>query len=140
VKKKAAGKLKTGTSGAAINNKTKTPVTGCKYGCKHGGLLELVQMIPKWTKHPLKEGEYLHKKECKDCKKSVREMFERSKGKGIFYYCHMDNKVADLSFDDREMETTACACILCLPCDYKRDEKKKMASGKTTRSSRRGRE
>jgi hypothetical protein len=50
VKKKAAGKPKTGTSGAAINNKTKTPVAGCKYGCKHGGLLELVQMIPKWTK------------------------------------------------------------------------------------------
>jgi hypothetical protein len=138
-KKKAAGKQKTGTSGAAINNKTKRPVARCKYGCKHGGLLELVQMIPKCTKHHLKEGEYLHKKECKDCKKSVREIFERSNGKRIFYYCHMDNKVANLSFDDPEMETTACACTLCLPCYYKRDEKKKLASGKTTRFSRRGR-
>jgi hypothetical protein len=99
VKKKAAGKPKTGTSGTAINNKTKTPVAGCKYGCKHRGLLELVQMIPK----------YLHRKECKECRKSVWEMFERSRGKGIFYYCHMDNKVANLSFDDPELETTACA-------------------------------
>jgi hypothetical protein len=82
VRKKAAGKPKTGTSGTAINNKTKTPVAGCKYGCKHSGLLELVQIVHKRTKHSLKEGECLHKKECKDCKKSVREMFERSKGKG----------------------------------------------------------
>jgi hypothetical protein len=111
VKKKAAGKPKTGTSGAAINNKTKTPVAGCKYGCKHRGLLELVQMIPKWTKHHMKEGEYLHKKECKDCKKSVWEMFERSRGKGIFYYCHIDNNVAGWSSDDPEMDASCVYCV-----------------------------
>jgi hypothetical protein len=125
----------------AINNKTKAPVAGCKYGgCKkHSGLLELVQIIPKWTKYHLEIGNYLHDKQYKDCKEWIDDSFGKSKGKGIFYYCHMDNKVADLSFDDWEQETTACACILCLPCYYKRDEKKKMASGKTTRSSGRGR-
>jgi hypothetical protein len=37
----------------------------------------------------------------------------------------MDKKVADLSFDDQEQGTTACACILCILCYYEREEKKK---------------
>jgi hypothetical protein len=127
------------SAGVAINNKTKAPVVGCKYGCKHGGLLALVQMIPEWAKHHLEKGKYFHDKQCKDCKESIGDLFRKSKGKGIFYYCHVDNKVANLRFDDREQETTACACILlCLPCYYKRDEMKKLASGKSTRSSGRG--
>ena len=139
VKKRAAGKHKTVKSGVAIDNKAKTSVVRCEYGCKHGGLIELVQMIPKWTKYHLEKGNYFHKKHCKDCKESIGDMFGESTGKGIFYYCHMDNKVADLSFDDQEKGTTACACILCIPCYYKREEKKKMVSGKSTRSSGRGR-
>jgi hypothetical protein len=133
VRKKAAGKHKPVKSGLAINNKKTAQVW-----VQARGLLELVQMIPKWTKYHLEEGNYFHQKQCKDCKESIGELFDKSKEKGIFYYCHMDNKVADLSFDDQEQQTTACACVLCLTCYYNREEKKKLASGKCTRSSGRG--
>jgi hypothetical protein len=125
VKKKAAGKHKTVKLGMAIENKARTLVVRCEYGCKHGGLIELVQMIPKWTKLHLEKGNYFQEKHFKDCKESIGDMFGESNGKGIFYYCHMDNKVADLSFDDHEQRTTACACILFILCYYKREEKKK---------------
>jgi hypothetical protein len=124
---------------AQTNTAKLWPVIACKYGCQHGGLLELVQMIPKNTKYHLGRGNYFHNKSCKDCNGSIGDMFEKSKNKAIFYYCHMDNKVFDLRDDDLEKEATACACILCLPCYYRRDENKKLVSGKSTRSSGRGR-
>jgi hypothetical protein len=126
-------------SGPAIKKKTKTPLVGCKYGCRHGGLLDLVQMIPKWMTYHLEKGNYFEDKQCKDCNKTVDDLFGKAKGKGIFYYCQMNNKVADLSFDEQEKETRACACILCLQCYYKRYEKKKSASGRSTRLPGRGR-
>jgi hypothetical protein len=101
------------------------PVIGCIYGCQHGGLLELVQMIPKHTKYHLESGNYFHNKHCRDCSESIGDLFVKSKNKGIFYYCHTDNKVADLCDDDLEQEATACACILCLTCYYKREATKK---------------
>jgi hypothetical protein len=135
----AASKHEKVGSDPAIEKKSKMPVEVCKYGCQHGGLLELVQVIPKWTKYHLESGNYFHDKQCKDYNKSIDDLFGKSKGKGIFYYCHIDNKVADFSDDEQEMEITACACILCLLCYYSRDEKKKLASGKSTRSSGRHR-
>jgi len=135
----ATSKHKRVGSDPALKKKTKTPKEECIYGCIHGGLLELVQMIPKWTKYHLGNGNYFHDKQCKDCNGSIHDLFDKSKGKGIFYYCHMDNQVADFSDDEQEMETTACGCILCISCYYKRDEKKKLASGKSTRSSGRRR-
>jgi hypothetical protein len=129
---KAASKQKAVKSGPAIS------MVGCKYGCRHGGLLEFVQMIPKYTKYHSEEVNYFHDKQCKDCEEPIGDLFGIKGKRDIFYYCHMDNKVAKMSFDDQEKETPACTCILCLPCYYKRDEKKKMASEKSTRSSGRG--
>jgi hypothetical protein len=111
------------------------PGSTCEYGCHHGGLVELLQMIPKDTKYHLESGNYFHQKKCRDCKEWVGDLFGKSRSRAIFYYCHMDNKVADLNDDDHEKEATACACILCLPCYYKREENKKGASGKSTRTS-----
>jgi hypothetical protein len=79
-KKKAAGKHKTVKLGVAIENNAKTPVVRCKYRCKQGGLIELVQMIPKWTKFHLEKGNYFHEKHCKDCKESIGDMFGESNG------------------------------------------------------------
>ena len=123
---KKATKKKSVKSDHAINGKKVMPVIKCKYGCRHGGLLELVQMIPMYTKYHLERGNYFDDKQCKDCNESIGDLFGKSKGKAIFYYCHIDNKVADFSDDEQEMETTACACTLCLMCYYNRDKKKKI--------------
>ena len=139
VRHQAADKRKAVKSMPTINTKTMSKGTPCKYGCHHGGLVELLQMIPKHTKYHLESGNYFHQKSCKDCNESIRDLFEKSKSKGIYYYCHMDNKVADLRDDDQEKEASACACILCLPCYYLREEHKTLATGKSTRSSGRGR-
>ena len=135
----AARKRKAVKSAPIVKDKKVSSVLACKYGCHHGGLVELIQMIPKHTKYHLERGNYFHGKRCKDCKASIGELSGKTKSKGIFYYCHMDNKVADLSDDDQEKEATACACILCLTCYYSREAKKQLATGKLTRSSGRGR-
>jgi hypothetical protein len=71
---------KRATSAPAESNiTTLSLVIACKYGCQHGGLLELVQMIPKNTKYHLGRGNYFHNKSCKDCNGSIGDMFEKIK-------------------------------------------------------------
>jgi hypothetical protein len=112
----------------------------CKYGCTHGGLVEMLQMPIYATKHCLQKGNYLHKKKCFDCKQSIEAIFEKSKNKAVFYYCQADYNVAELDDDNKAEAQEPCACILCLTCYFKRETTKNATTGKTTRSSgRRGR-
>jgi hypothetical protein len=115
-----------------------TAVLACNYGCAHGGLVTMQQMQPYDTKHYLGEGKYLHKKNCKDCKKSLAALFEHSKQKTVFYYCQVDYNLTELTDDDAKAETP-CATILCIECYFARETKKNETAGTTRRSSARGR-
>ena len=119
------------------NMGTAEPV--CTYGCTHGGLVGLKQMMPYDTKFCLEKGNYFHSKCCVDCNASIAEVFGASKNKALVYYCPIDYNVDNLSDDNAAIADTPCACILCITCYIGREEKKTATSGKGTRSSRRGR-
>jgi hypothetical protein len=111
----------------------------CKYGCCHGGLLDLVQMASGNTKHALKTGNFFYGKTCADCTMPIAELFATSKNKALFYYCTVDFNVAELDND----ATVSCApkpcdCILCITCYFARDTRKQASNGPAMRSSRRG--
>jgi hypothetical protein len=118
---------------------TKKTLPMCNYGCSHGGLVELKQMMPHETKYYLEKGNYFHCKSCKDCSVSIEQLFKKSKEKGLLYYCTDDFRRAELDEENAEFATTPCACILCIPCYFSRDTKKNEAAGTATRSSGRGR-
>ena len=98
----------------------------CKYGCSHGGLIELLQMSPGDTRHYLEHGKYLHKKDCLDCKTNIGELFmaAKTKSKFLLYYCQVDYNGAELDDDSDELKAVACACVLCVPCYFGREKKK----------------
>jgi hypothetical protein len=110
----------------------------CNYGCVHGGLVALLQMAPYDTKYGLKQGNYMHGKNCRDCEKGIGDLFESSKNKALFYYCVEDYKVAELEDANSSIASKACSCILCITCYYKREAKKNETRGGARRSSGRG--
>jgi hypothetical protein len=114
----------------------------CTYGCKHGGIIALLQMQPESTRHYLKEGNFFHNKACVDCKALIDPLFLKSKRKTLFYYCQVDFNVSNLDDDNTAIAAQSCDCILCLECYFKRSEKKEGETGVATgasgrRSSRR---
>jgi hypothetical protein len=113
----------------------------CRYGCSHGGLIEMLQMTPMDTKHYLAPGNYLHGKACLDCNKNLGDMFVAAKNKSRFllYYCQVDYNAFELHDDNADLKTTPCACVLCVPCYFGRETKKDETSGAANRSSGRGR-
>jgi hypothetical protein len=127
------------TQDAEVTKQVKTKVLSCKYGCKHGGLLNMQQMQPYDTRHYLGEGMYLHKKNCLDCKHNLGALFKTSKMKAVFYYCQVDYNVKELTDDNKAKADSPCACILCIECYFSRETKKNTTMGKTNRSSSRGR-
>ena len=114
------------------------PLPVCTYGCSHGGLVGLKQMMPYDTKFCLEKGNYFDSKCCVDCKKSIAAVFESTKNKALLYYCPIDYNVHNLRDDNDAVAETHCACILCIACYFGREGKKTAAAGKGTRSSRRG--
>jgi hypothetical protein len=110
----------------------------CTYGCVHGGLVALLQMAPYDTKYGLKQGNYMHGKNCVDCDKAIGELFDLSNSKALFYYCVEDYKVAELEDANTDIASKACGCILCITCYYKREAKKNSTRGGARRSSGRG--
>jgi hypothetical protein len=125
---------KTITHATVVNNE---PV--CGYGCRHGGLVGLKQMAQYDTKYCLEKGNYFDSKCCVDCKTSIAEVFAASKNRALLYYCPLDYNIHNLQEDNSAVADTPCACILCIACYFRREEKKQAASGKVTRSSGRGR-
>jgi hypothetical protein len=111
----------------------------CTYGCAHGGLVGLKQMMPYDTKFYLEKGNYLDSKCCIDCTTSIATVFQASKNKALLYYCPIDYNVDNLQDDNTAVADAPCSCILCITCYFAREEKKTAASGKATRSSGRGR-
>jgi hypothetical protein len=114
-------------------------VQACKYGCAHGGLVEMKQMQPYDTKHYLGNGKYLHNKKCKDCNESIAALFNTSKRKAIFYYCQVDYNVEELTDESKTKAESPCASILCVGCYFQRDTNKSTTEGKPRRTSNRGR-
>ena len=110
----------------------------CGYGCKHSGLVELKQMMPYDTRFCLEKGNYFDSKCCIDCKTSIASVFKASKQKAVIYYCPVDYNVSNLQDENAAIAESPCACILCITCYFEREAKKTVASGKTTRTSRRG--
>lgn len=109
----------------------------CRYGCKHIGWVELLQMTTNDTKHYLGEGNFFDRKSCTDCNISIASLFETSKQKALFYYCPVDFNVSELDDDNSKFAANSCACILCIPCYFGRETK--MNATATTRKSGRGR-
>ena len=113
----------------------------CKFGCSHGGLIELLQMTPKDIRHYLEQGKYLHGKDCLDCNTNISELFAATKSKANFllYYCQVDYNGAELEDDSHELKAIPCACVLCVPCYFEREKHKNETTGANGRSSGRGR-
>ena len=111
----------------------------CQYGCRHGGWVDLKQMMPYDTRHCLEKGNYFDEKHCVDCRASIGDVFRKSKNRAQLYYCQIDYNVSELCDNDREKAEQPCACILCLTCYYKREPKNNEVVGKKTRSSGRTR-
>jgi hypothetical protein len=135
-KKKTSAIIRAVTPAAPV-----ATIPKCGYGCSHGGLIEMLQMTPKDTKHYLEPGNYLHGKACLDCNKHLGDMFVTAKNKSLFllYYCQVDYNAAELDDDSADLKTTPCACVLCVPCYFGREMKKNETSGAANRSSGRGR-
>lgn len=117
-------------------NKTKPE---CKFGCRHGGLVELLQMVPSNTKHSLEPGNYFDDKSCLDCEQPIVELFQQSKRKALFYYCPEDWNAAELEDNNTQLAAKSCDCILCITCYFQRETKKTEQIGTTRRSSGRER-
>jgi hypothetical protein len=129
--------------GSALVATTKQPIKAtipnCDYGCRHGGLVALMQMATSNTKYCLEVGNFFYQKSCLDCNKPIDNLFAQSKNKAVFYYCPVDYNVAELDDDNATFAAQPCKCILCIPCYFGRDTKKKAESGTATRTSSRGR-
>ena len=134
-----ATKRKASTPVVAAVTITHNDLPVCTYGCTHDGLVGLKQMMPYDTKFCLQPGNYFHNKVCLDCKTFLADVFGASKNRALVYYCPMDYNVHNLRDDNAAVAESPCACILCINCYFRREQKKTAASGKGTRASGRGR-
>lgn len=132
-------KLRQTTNSPSDTTKERKAPPKCKYGCIHGGWVELKQMMPYDTRYYLGKGNYLDGKHCVDCITSIGDIFRKSKNKALLYYCPVDYNRSQLCDENHAKEAKPCACILCITCYFKRENKIKLNDGKTKRSSGRGR-
>jgi hypothetical protein len=102
------------------------------------GLVELLQMASYDTYYSLEKNNFLHQKNCTDCKKSIGELFQTLNCKVLLYYCMEDYKVAvELEDTNTEIAGNACAYILCIPYYFGREAKQKVVQErKSTRKLR----
>ena len=139
-KKKAPAKI-------VSQGKRKVPEASDGHGCKHHGLLELLALPKGYLKVYVREGEWLHKKPCKDCAQKESgcpdlvldiSSLLKVKGKGdVGYYCNCGPTGHKMKLDEDPVykQQYDCDMVLCLPC-YD-DRKLKMGDRGTTKRLRR---
>jgi hypothetical protein len=132
-RKQTTRKKKVTTGTAKVTKEGRGTRPTCTNGCKHVGWVEMLQMTPKDTKYSLGKGNFFYGKSCTDCTIPITTLFENSKHKALFYYCPIDYNVLELDDENNEFAAKSCACILCIPCYFGRENKPTAAT--TTRKS-----
>jgi hypothetical protein len=119
--------------------KTKTTKIHDPFGCKHVGLLSLIEMNRIQTKFYVQPGRFLDGTCCSDCRVGVDQLLPRPSGDVVLYHCNNDLKAFDLAAG-KDKDYLACGTKVCVGCYAQRLEKLEGVDGDATRRSCRRRD